>query len=48
MFAQTVVHYVLIMVIVLANVATYMVNRQGQRDREARAAARARLDGGME
>ena len=48
MFAQTVVHYVLIIVIVLANVATYMVNRQGQRDREARAAARARLDGGME
>ena len=48
MYKRQVVHYVLIIVIVLANVATYMVTRQGQRDREARAAARARLDGGME
>jgi hypothetical protein len=48
MFAQTVVHYSLIIVIVLANIASYMVNRKGRQDREDRAAARARLDSGME
>ena len=48
MFVQTVVHYILVAVIILANVATFIINKQDEKDRQTRDVARARIDSGIE
>jgi large-conductance mechanosensitive channel len=48
MFVQTVVHYILVAIIILANIATFIINNQDKKDRQARAEARAKADSGIE
>ena len=48
MFVQTIVHYILVAVIILANVATFIINKQDEKDRQTRDVARARVDSGIE
>ena len=48
MFVQTIVHYILVAVIILANVATFIINKQDEKDRQTRDVARARIDSGIE